>query len=118
MEKPLVSIIVPIYNVEEYLECCLNSVYKLGTESIQIILVNDGSTDNSLSIAKRYEQLYPTITKLVSRANGGLSAARNTGLELASGESIAVLDSDAYINANEFDEVLKQLNDEYRSIGV
>lgn len=99
MNNIKVSVIVPIYNVEEYLEECLDSLLIQTLKEIEIIMVNDGSTDNSASIAQKY------ITKsskfrLIERVNGGLSAARNSGLTQAKGEYIYFLDSDDYLVPN------------------
>lgn len=65
-----VSIVVPSYNSEKYLDKCIKSLL-IGGEDIEIIIVNDGSTDNTLQIAEKYEQLYPTIVKVVNKENGG-----------------------------------------------
>lgn len=92
-EKPLFSIIVPVYNVESYVEQALNSVLQQNFYNYEIILINDGSTDNSGDICYYYSKKYPHIT-FVSQPNGGLSVARNTGIELAKGEYLVFLDSD------------------------
>lgn len=91
-----VSVIIPIYNVETYLEKCIDSIINQTLENIEIILVNDGSTDSSLSIAKKFSQKDKRIF-LISQKNAGLSAARNIGLSLAKGEYIFFLDSDDWI---------------------
>lgn len=91
-----VSVIIPIYNVQQYLKRCLDSVIKQKYENLEIILVNDGSTDNSLEIAKEYENKDERI-KLISQSNKGLSGARNTGLEYATGDYITFIDSDDYV---------------------
>lgn len=106
MKQPHLSIIVPIYNVEEYLGDCLKSVTSLNLDDIEIILVNDGSTDKSLSIAESFKALYPEKIILITRINGGLSAARNTGMEHANGEWIAFLDSDDFIDPVAFTKVI------------
>lgn len=91
-----VSVVVPIYNVESWLAECLDSLEKQTLKNIEVILVNDGSTDNSKTIAEQYASRNDNFT-LISRKNGGLSAARNTGLDMATGEYIYFLDSDDYI---------------------
>jgi glycosyltransferase involved in cell wall biosynthesis len=96
---PQLSIIVPIYNVELYLEECLNSIYALSDISYEVILVNDGSPDNSAEIIERFKKEHPDSTTVVNRKNGGLSAARNSGLSVAKGQYIAFIDSDDYINS-------------------
>lgn len=94
-----VSVIVPIYNVAPWLEDCLTSLEKQGLKNIEVILVNDGSTDGSRAIAQRYAERNSNFT-LVDRENGGLSAARNTGLDRARGEYVYFLDSDDYLAEN------------------
>lgn len=91
-----VSIIIPIYNVESYLAECLDSVERQTFHDIEVILVNDGSTDNSGEIARSYVEKNENFF-LIERKNGGLSAARNTGLAKATGEYIYFLDSDDYL---------------------
>ncbi|MEY8686191.1 glycosyltransferase family 2 protein [Bacteroides sp. AN502(2024)] len=102
-----ISIIIPIYNVASYLNECLNSVYHgYDAATMEIILVNDGSTDDSLAICKRYKQRYPD-TILIDTPNGGLSAARNKGVEAASGRYIYFLDGDDWTS----EDALQQLYD-------
>lgn len=100
---PKVSVIVPIYNVEKYLKRCLESLINQTLEDIQIILVNDGSTDNSGIIAKEYLENYKEKIIYLEKENGGLSEARNYGLPYATGEYIAFLDSDDYIDADAYE---------------
>lgn len=88
----LVSIIVPIYNVEKYLKRCLKSIINQTYSNLEIILVNDGSTDNSLKIAKNFKSDHRV--KIINQKNQGLSAARNHGIEIAKGDYIALIDSD------------------------
>lgn len=99
IEKFKVSIIVPIYNSEKYLRECLDSAVNQTLSNIEVILINDGSTDNSLSIAKEYSEKYKFI-KLINQHNFGQSYARNRGIKLASGKYIYFLDSDDYIDIN------------------
>ena len=94
-----VSIILPVYNVEKYLEDCIESAVNQTLDEIEIIAVNDGSTDNSLDILVSYSNKYPNI-KIVNQDNKGLSGARNSGLKIAKGEYIYFLDSDDYIDTN------------------
>lgn len=93
---PKVSVVIPIYNVEKYLEECVESVRNQTLPGIEIILVNDGSTDKSSAIAEKYADEYENV-KYVSQKNAGLSAARNTGLYNAAGDYVYFLDSDDYI---------------------
>lgn len=99
-----VSIIVPIYNVEKYLEKCLDSLIGQTYENIELILVNDGSTDRSLEIAERYANKHKQI-RLVTQKNGGLSKARNTGIKLAGGEYLCFVDSDDWLEVEAVEKV-------------
>jgi len=96
MINPKVSVIIPVYNVEEYLEECLDSVINQTLNEIEIICVNDGSTDNSLKILERYSHKDNRI-KIITQKNCGLGCARNSGIKEAKGEYILFLDSDDYI---------------------
>lgn len=96
MSNYKVSIIIPVYNTEEYLKDCLESVINQTLDNIEIICVNDGSSDNSLRILEEYA-LKDKRIKLISQKNCGLSKSRNVGIELAQGEYIYYLDSDDYI---------------------
>ena len=100
------SIIVPVYNTEEYLERCIESILKQTFEDFEIILINDGSTDNSKKIIADYQKQYPEKIKVVNKKNGGLSSARNKGVSKAKGEYILFVDSDDYIEKG----LLKTLN--------
>ncbi|MFR8428771.1 MAG: glycosyltransferase family 2 protein [Roseburia inulinivorans] len=79
MKKPIVSVLIPVYNVEKYLKKCLESVTGQTLTNIEIICVNDGSTDNSLKILEKYKALDSRI-KIVNKENGGLPSARNADL--------------------------------------
>ena len=95
IENPLFSIIVPIYNVERYLEQCIESVLMQDYQNYELILVDDGSPDNSIDICIKYAKQYSNIV-LIHKVNGGLSDARNAGIKLARGEYLMFLDSDDY----------------------
>lgn len=99
-----ISIIIPIYNVENYLTQCLDSVFSQISPSMEVILVNDGSTDNSLSICQEYQKKYPE-TILVNKKNGGLSDARNAGTDIASGKYVFYLDSDDWLTPNSIQQL-------------
>ena len=94
-----VSIIVPVYNVEKYLERCLNSLINQTLKEIEIICINDGSTDNSKLILEKYASDDSRI-KIINQENQGLSIARNNGLKAAKGEYIGYVDSDDWISEN------------------
>ena len=91
-----VSVIVPIYNVEQYLENCLQSIAMQTYENFEVLMINDGTPDRSAEIAKRFQDLDERFV-LLEKDNGGLSSARNYGLDHASGEFICFIDSDDYI---------------------
>lgn len=95
----LISIIVPVYNVEKYLERCVNSILNQTYKNFELILINDGSTDGSPQICERYTQMDDRII-LIHKKNGGLSDARNTGLKIAKGEYVTFVDSDDLIAPN------------------
>lgn len=91
-----VSVIIPVYNVDRYLRQCLDSVLNQSLKDIEVIVINDGSTDRSLSIIMEYEQRFEQFI-FINQMNKGLSASRNIGLRLASGEYVYFLDSDDYL---------------------
>ena len=89
-----ISVIVPVYNVENYLEKCLNSLVNQTLEEIEILVINDGSTDGSQKIIDDFQRKFPQKIKAFSKENGGLSDARNFGIDRATGEFLAFVDSD------------------------
>lgn len=95
-QEELISIIVPVYNVQEYLERCINSIWQQTYQNLEIILVDDGSTDRSGQMCDEFAQKDPRI-KVVHKENGGLSDARNAGLQVATGDYIGYVDSDDWI---------------------
>lgn len=102
------SIIIPVYNTEKYLQECLDSVLSQKMDNIQILCVNDGSTDESISILKKYEEENNNLI-VISQSNQGLSAARNTGILNACGKYILFLDSDDMLKENALNEICLQL---------
>lgn len=94
--KGMISIIIPVYNAEKYLKRCIDSILSQSFKKYEIILVNDGSTDNSLHICSSYAILYNNVL-LVSQRNSGVSSARNKGLSHAMGEYVMFVDSDDYM---------------------
>ncbi len=100
-----VSIIVPVYNVEAYLRTCLDSLVNQTLTDIEVIVVNDGSPDNSDKIVSEYAQKYPDIVKSYKKENGGQGSARNLGLLKAHGEYIAYVDSDDYVKLDMFEKM-------------
>ena len=114
--SPKVSIIVPIYNTGKYLKRCLDSIINQTYQNLEIILVNDGSTDDSPKIAESYAKKDPRI-KLLNQPNSGQSSARNAGIKKATGDYISFIDSDDEINSK-FIENLLQLYSNDASIAV
>ena len=108
---PKVSIIVPVYNVEEYLERCLDSLVNQTLKDIEIIIVNDGSTDGSKEIIQKYLNKYKNIVYL-EKENGGLSSARNYGIPYAKGEYIGFVDSDDYVEFTMYEKMYKKAVEE------
>lgn len=102
----LVSILVPMYNVEDYLARCLKSLVKQTYEPIEIILIDDGSTDGTMDIARDYMRRYRNI-RLFTYENAGISTARNRALKHATGDYIMFVDSDDYIERNMVQEMMK-----------
>ena len=103
------SIIVPVYKVEKYIEKCIKSIINQTYKNFELIIVNDGSPDNSQQIIDKYVKLDKRITSYI-KTNGGLSDARNYGLKYVKGDYILFIDSDDYINK----DLLKCLNDEIK----
>ncbi|MCH5165997.1 MAG: glycosyltransferase [Clostridiales bacterium] len=95
----MVSVIIPVYNVSEYLEQCLNSVIGQSYTDLEIILVDDGSTDDSGEICEKYAKSDERV-RVFHKENGGLSSARNCGLKQANGECVVFIDSDDYVDAD------------------
>ncbi len=93
MSEPLISIIIPVYNVEKYLSKCLDSVINQTYKNLEIICINDSSQDNSLKILKRYAEIDSRI-KVIVKENEGVSEARNRGLDVSNGEYIMFVDAD------------------------
>lgn len=105
----LVSVIVPIYNVEKYLEKCIESILNQTYKNLEIILVNDGSTDNSYDICLKYKEKDSRVI-IVNKSNGGLSSARNKGIECATGEYYLFVDSDDYISEYMIEKLLYSIH--------
>lgn len=104
-QNPTISVVIPVYNVEAYLRECVDSVLNQTMEDFEIILVDDGATDSSGRICDEYACKDARI-RVIHRENGGLSAARNTGLDAASGEYVYFLDSDDYIAPDTLEKLL------------
>lgn len=102
-----ISVIVPVYNVENYLVKCLESLVMQSYQDVEILVVNDGSTDGSEQIIREYARKYPDKIKSFNKKNGGLSDARNFGIDHASGAYIGFVDSDDYVTADMFGEMVR-----------
>ena len=107
LEKPLLSLIIPIYNVEKYLDECLESVINQSFKDYEVILVDDGSTDSSGKTADCYAEKYGYIS-VIHKENGGLSSARNVGIENSKGKYLFFIDSDDVLNCEHALENLAQ----------
>lgn len=111
MKEDLISIIVPVYKVENYLSKCLDSMICQTYKNIEIILVDDGSPDNSGKICDDYAKKDSRI-KVIHKENGGLSDARNAGLKIATGKYIGFVDSDDYISVEMYEKLYNQAKKE------
>ena len=105
MYNQKVSVIVPIYNLEMYIERCIKSILNQTHKNIELILINDGSQDNTLSICKKYEAIDNRV-RVFSQENKGVSAARNIGMENATGKYITFIDGDDYVAENLVEKLL------------
>lgn len=106
-----ISIIVPVYNVAEYIPKCLDSLINQTYKNLEIICVNDGSKDNSLEILNEYKQKDKRI-KVIDKENGGVSSARNVGLKASKGDYITFVDSDDYLDLNVYEKSINRINEE------
>lgn len=100
-----ISIIIPVYNTSPYLRECLDSIFTQDYQNCEVICVNDGSNDNSLDILNEYQQRYPSNMVVLTQPNQGQSVARNTALDIATGEYVVFLDSDDYFLPNAIKEI-------------
>lgn len=108
--RPIISIIVPVYNVESYLERCIESILNQSFKEFELILVNDGSTDGCKDICNEYKTKDKRI-KVIHKENGGLSSARNAGLDIARGKYIGFVDSDDFINKDMYKTLFNTIQD-------
>lgn len=111
MNNLKISIIVPIYNVEEYLERCIVSIINQTYKNLEIILVDDGSPDNSAIICENYAKKDERII-VVHKKNGGLSAARNSGLKISTGDYVLFVDSDDFIELDSCEKLIHDITDD------
>src|SRR3954447_25961516 len=111
MPSPPISVVVPVYNVEPYLEECLESLATQTVEDLEVLMVDDQSTDSSPEIAAGFAARDPRFKLIRREQNGGLSAARNTGMDAAAGEFLAFVDSDDYLPPNAYELLLGALDE-------
>jgi len=112
-----ISVIIPIYNSEKYLNRCLNSIINQTYTDLEIILVDDGSTDNSLNICKQYGKIDKRI-KIIHQENAGASVARNKGIENSTGNFISFIDSDDYVDCDMFSVLYNNINKYQSDISI
>ena len=108
MNCPLVSIVVPAYNSEKYISECLNSLLENTYKNFEIIVIDDGSTDNTFNIVSAYKEKHKNIV-IIQKKNGGLSSARNKGIEISSGDIIGFVDSDDIVSSNYIQSLLEPI---------
>ena len=107
-----ISVIVPVYNMSKYLNKCLDSLVNQTFKDYEIIIINDGSTDNSLDIIKEYKNRYPDLIIYYDNQNQGISKTRNQGIEVSKGEYIMFIDSDDYVDTTILEKAYKKaIND-------
>lgn len=108
--NPLISVIIPVYNVDAHLECCINSVLDQTYRNLEIILVDDGSTDNSPKICDEYSA-YDERIKVIHKKNGGLVSARKAGIQLANGDYVAYVDGDDWVENAMYKQLVDKIGD-------
>ena len=118
MKEPKLSVIIAVYNTEKYVEKCLDSLLSQTYSNIELVVVNDCSTDGSLKILKKYDKKYDNIILIDNKQNKGLSYSRNVGLENASGEYIGYIDSDDYIDPNYYEKLMKAIVKEKSDVAI
>ena len=104
----LLSFVVPCYNSQEYMRHCIDTLLP-GGEDVEILIVNDGSSDQTADIANEYEKKYPTICRAIHQPNKGHGGAVNAGIANASGIYLKVVDSDDWVNRAAYEKILKTL---------
>lgn len=115
--EPLVSVIVPVYNGEKYIRECLDSLINQTHKNLEIVVVNDGSTDGTKGILKSYKKMDSRI-KVINKANGGVSTARNAALNIISGEFVHFLDADDWMSPDAYKNMLWIMKSENVDVGI
>lgn len=118
MSKYKVSVIVPVYGVEKYISKCLNSLVNQTLDNIEIIVVNDGTKDNSQKIIDKYAKKYPKKIKSFIKENGGQGSARNYGLQKATGEYIGYVDSDDFVELDMYEKLYNKAKEDNLDICI
>lgn len=113
----LLSVIVPVYNVQEYVSYCINSLLRQTYQNLEIILVDDGSTDDSGRICDQFAAEYDRVV-VYHKKNGGLSSARNYGLQYASGEIVAFVDSDDWVDAEMYSTLIRDMQENHSDVSA
>ena len=116
--KIKVSVIIPVYNTEDYLRECIESLVNQTLREIEILIVNDGSTDSSLEIMKEFRNKYPNIIKIFDKVNGGQASARNYALPFAQGEYLGFVDSDDWVDSTMYEEMYEKAEKEDADIVI
>jgi len=112
----LVSVVIPVYNAEKYLDTCIQSVMNQTWPNTEIILIDDGSTDNSLKVAQKYQE--NANVKIIAQKNKGAAAARNAGLKLAKGDYIQFLDADDLLSPDKIEGQITRLNGSLKQVAI
>ena len=107
--KKILTVVIPAYNVSKYIGECLDSLVKESLEALEVLVIDDGSKDDTLSIAQKYEECYPEIIQVIHKENGGHGSTINTGLKYASGTYFKVLDGDDWIDISALKKLLQKL---------
>lgn len=111
------TIIIAAYNVEKYIEKCLTSLVNQTYKNLEILVVNDGSTDNTKKLIEKYEKEYENL-KLLNKENGGLSSARNLGLQNTKTKYVTFVDGDDYLELNTYEVIMKKIEEEKADLGI
>ena len=117
MQNPIISVIVPVYNVRDYLSKCLDSILSQTFSNFELICVNDGSTDDSRKILEEYKKRDSRII-IIDKKNGGLSSARNAGMKVAKGEFFSFIDSDDWVDKTMLEKLYKSIEDTNSDISI
>lgn len=115
--KDLISVVIPVYNVERFLEKCITSILEQSYSNLEIIIVNDGSTDNCLSICKEFEKIDNRII-LINQDNKGLAESRNVGTRIAKGQYIVFIDSDDFVGKNHISNLYSIVSEKNVKLGI